>query len=106
LFLFFICFGTSALEHLRKKIEISTEKIRLAKVKEQQAKKVGDFKFECDINNSIIYDTIYLLLVHKVFVLYRIFFLAAHALNIETIPCMTLEDRSIPCVHQISLFLV
>ncbi|KAJ1257302.1 hypothetical protein BS78_K109700 [Paspalum vaginatum] len=29
----------AALEHLRKKIEISTEKIRLAKLKEQQAKK-------------------------------------------------------------------
>lgn len=29
-----------ALEHLRKKIEISTEKIRMAKLKEDQAKKV------------------------------------------------------------------
>lgn len=29
-----------ALEHLRKKIEISTEKIRVAKLKEDQAKKV------------------------------------------------------------------
>ncbi|OQU92021.1 hypothetical protein SORBI_3001G276200 [Sorghum bicolor] len=31
-----------ALEHLRKKIEISTEKIRLAKVKEEQAKKAWE----------------------------------------------------------------
>jgi hypothetical protein len=30
----------AALEHLRKKIEISTERIRLARVKEEQAKKV------------------------------------------------------------------
>lgn len=30
-----------ALEHLRKKIELSTEKIRLAKQKEDQAKKVS-----------------------------------------------------------------
>ncbi|CAL4941363.1 unnamed protein product [Urochloa decumbens] len=32
----------AALEHLRKKIEISTEKIRLAKVKEEQAKKAWE----------------------------------------------------------------
>lgn len=32
----------AALEHLRKKIEISTEKIRLAKVKEEQAKKIWE----------------------------------------------------------------
>lgn len=32
----------AALEHLRKKIEISTEKIRLAKVKEDQAKKAWE----------------------------------------------------------------
>lgn len=31
---------TSALEHMRKKIEISTEKIRVAKVKEEEARKV------------------------------------------------------------------
>jgi len=30
----------AALEHFRKKIEMSTEKIRLAKVKEEQAKKI------------------------------------------------------------------
>jgi len=32
----------AALEHLRKKIEMSTEKIRLAKVKEEQAKKAWE----------------------------------------------------------------
>ncbi|XP_073008927.1 uncharacterized protein [Typha latifolia] len=32
----------AALEHLRKKIELSTERIRLAKVKEEQAKKVWE----------------------------------------------------------------
>uniref|UniRef100_A0A0E0M658 RAB6-interacting golgin n=1 Tax=Oryza punctata TaxID=4537 RepID=A0A0E0M658_ORYPU len=32
----------AALEHLRKKIEISTERIRLAKVKEEQAKKAWE----------------------------------------------------------------
>ncbi|KAF9615959.1 hypothetical protein IFM89_027365 [Coptis chinensis] len=31
----------AALEHLRKKIEVSTEKIRLAKIKEEEARKVG-----------------------------------------------------------------
>jgi hypothetical protein len=50
LFLLFVCSYSSALEHLRKKIEMSTEKIRLAKVKEEQAKKVGHFKLEFDIN--------------------------------------------------------
>lgn len=30
----------SALEHLRKKIEMGTERIRLAKLKEDQARKV------------------------------------------------------------------
>lgn len=30
-----------ALEHMRKKIEMATEKIRLAKIKEEQAKKVS-----------------------------------------------------------------
>jgi hypothetical protein len=44
LFLLFVCSYSPALEHLRKKIEMSTEKIRLAKVKEEQAKKVGHFK--------------------------------------------------------------
>ena len=29
-----------ALEHMRKKIELSTEKIRVAKLKEEEAKKV------------------------------------------------------------------
>lgn len=35
-----LSFLVPALEHLRKKIEISTERIRLARVKEEQAKKV------------------------------------------------------------------
>jgi hypothetical protein len=47
LFLLFVCSYSSALEHLRKKIEMSTEKIRLAKVKEEQAKKVGHLLAPC-----------------------------------------------------------
>ncbi|XP_058751680.1 uncharacterized protein LOC131624780 [Vicia villosa] len=35
----------SALEHLRKKIEQSTEKIRVAKIKEEQARKVFTLMF-------------------------------------------------------------
>lgn len=48
---FFFCSYCPALEHLRKKIEISTEKIRLAKVKEEQAKKVGYLYLGFDIND-------------------------------------------------------
>jgi hypothetical protein len=47
----FFCSYCPALEHLRKKIEISTEKIRLAKVKEEQAKKVGYLYLGFDIND-------------------------------------------------------
>uniref|UniRef100_A0A0E0IQ99 Uncharacterized protein n=1 Tax=Oryza nivara TaxID=4536 RepID=A0A0E0IQ99_ORYNI len=37
-----MCMVASTLEHLRKKIEISTERIRLARVKEEQAKKAWE----------------------------------------------------------------
>lgn len=38
--LYLIC-KVAALEHLRKLIEVSTEKIKSARVKEEQARKVG-----------------------------------------------------------------
>lgn len=41
-----LCLNTpSALEHLRKKIEMSTERIRLGKLKEEEARKVCVFQY-------------------------------------------------------------
>ncbi|KAK9143594.1 hypothetical protein Syun_012994 [Stephania yunnanensis] len=39
----------AALEHMRKKIEMSTEKIRLAKLKEEHAQKISDDLLVCTI---------------------------------------------------------
>lgn len=48
-------FVLSALEHLRKKIEVATEKIKAAKVKEQQSKKVGQILVQSKILANNLY---------------------------------------------------
>lgn len=48
----------SALEHMRKKIEMSTERIRIAKQKEEQARKVC-----CILSLSLVDSGIYLYMI-------------------------------------------